>query len=405
MSGTAEAWNMRLLSHNNLNGFGNGGEGLALQKTRDGRRVLYIAHESAPKNFTVVDVSDPTETAVIAQTDLPHAKVRSNSLDVVGDVLAVAYQTSEPGLQPAGVELFDVSDPESPRSIGFLDRSGPYSRGAHCLWFVDGETIHLSSGSADSKPRSQQDDQFYQIIDVRDPTRPQEVGRWWLPGTQEGDAEAAPERHEKFDMGFRTHNINVYPERPDRAYVGYIDGGAIILDISDRSRPRMVSRLDYHPPMSGFTHTVLPLLSKETLIVSDEAIQPGGKDWPKPVWVVDIHDETRPMITGTLPLPGVEEFAGRAGRFGAHNLHENHPLETALRSEDLVYGAYFNAGVRVHDVSNPWSPKEVGYYIPAAPEGSRFEAAQMNDVYVDENGLIYAIERFTGGLYVLEGTW
>jgi hypothetical protein len=26
----------------------------------------------------------------------------------------------------------------------------------------------------------------------------------------------------------------------------------------------------------------------------------------------------------------------------------------------------------------------------------------MNDVYVDENGLIYAIERFTGGLYILE---
>jgi hypothetical protein len=187
--------------------------------------------------------------------------------------------------------------------------------------------------------------------------------------------------------------------------VGYIDGGAIILDIADKSRPRMISQLDYHPPMSGFTHTVLPLLSRETLIVSDEAIQPGGGDWPKPVWVVDVRDETRPLITGTLPLPAVEEFAGRGGRFGAHNLHENHPLPTALRSDDLVYGAYFNAGVRVHDVSNPWAPKELGYYIPAAPEGSRFDAAQMNDVYVDENGLIYAIERFTGGLYILEGTW
>ncbi|HLG11631.1 MAG TPA: hypothetical protein VI876_07725 [Dehalococcoidia bacterium] len=405
MNGMAESKNMRLLSHNNLNGFGNGGEGLALQQTRDGRRVLYIAHESAPKNFTVVDVSDPTEAVVIAQTDLPHEKVRSNSLDVVGDILAVAYQTSEPGLKPAGLELFDVSDPAAPRSIAFLDRSGPNSRGAHCLWFVDGEYIHMSSGAPDSTPANRLDDQFYQIIDVRDPSKPREVGRWWLPGTQEGDGEPPPERHETFDMGFRTHNINVYPERPDRAYVGYIDGGAIILDIADKSRPRLISRLDYHPPMSGFTHTVLPLLSKETLIVSDEAIQPGGKDWPKPVWVVDVRDETRPMITGTLPLPPVGEFAGRGGRFGAHNLHENHPLPTALRSDDLVYGAYFNAGVRVHDVSNPWSPKEVGYYIPAAPEGSRFDAAQMNDVYVDENGLVYAIERFTGGLYVLEGTF
>ena len=402
MNVSAEAKNVRLLSHNDLGGFGNGGEGLALQKTRDGRRVLYIAHESAPKNFTVVDVSDPTEPCVLVQTDLPHAKVRSNSLDVTGDILAVAYQTTEPGLKPAGVELFDVTDPANPRSIAFFDRSGPHSRGAHCLWFVDGEYIHLSSGAPDAVPTNKLDDQFYQIIDVRDPAKPVEVGRWWLPGTQEGDGQPAPERHTSDDMGFRTHNINVYPERPDRAYVGYIDGGAIILDISDKSRPQLVSRLDYHPPMTGFTHTVLPLLSKDTLIVSDEAIRPGGEDWPKPVWVVDVRDETRPMIIGTLPVPPVEEFAGRGGRFGAHNLHENHPLPTALRSDNLVFGAYFNAGVRIHDVSNPWAPREVGHFIPAPPERAPHGAAQMNDVYVDENGLIYAIERFTGGLYILE---
>ncbi|HEX5368004.1 MAG TPA: hypothetical protein VFY10_01175, partial [Dehalococcoidia bacterium] len=206
MNATAEAKNLRLLSHNDLNGFGNGGEGLALQKTRDGRRVLWIAHESAPKNFTAVDVSDPIEPSVITQTDLPHEKVRSNSLDVVGDLMAVAYQTQQPGLTPAGVELFDVSDPENPRSIAFLDRSGPHSRGTHCLWFVDGETIHLSSGAADFEPTSPQDDQFYQIIDVRDPLKPQEVGRWWLPGTRSGDSEPPPERHPEFDTGFRTHN-------------------------------------------------------------------------------------------------------------------------------------------------------------------------------------------------------
>ena len=404
MNASAEASNVRLLSHNDLGGFGNGGEGLALQKTRDGRRVLYIAHESAPKNFTVVDVSDPTEPCVLVQTDLPHAKMRSNSLDVTGDILAVAYQTTEPGLKPAGVELFDVADPANPRPIAFLDRSGPHSRGAHCLWFVDGEYIHLSSGAPDAVPTNKLDDQFYQIIDVRDPAKPVEVGRWSLPGTIEGDGHPPPERHASDDMGFRTHNINVYPERPDRAYVGYIDGGAIILDISDKSRPQLVSRLDYHPPMTGFTHTVLPLLSKDTLIVSDEAIRPGGEDWPKPVWVVDVRDETRPMIIGTLPVPPVEEFAGRGGRFGAHNLHENHPLPTALRSEDLVFGAYFNASVRIHDVSNPWAPREVGYFIPPPPERAPHGAAQMNDVYVDENGLIYAIERFTGGLYILEAS-
>ena len=46
-------------------------------------------------------------------------------------------------------------------------------------------------------------------------------------------------------------NINVYPQRPDRAYAAYIDGGIIILDIADKAYPKMISRLDYHPPLPG----------------------------------------------------------------------------------------------------------------------------------------------------------
>src|SRR6266508_1697026 len=257
--------NMRLLGHCDLNGFGNGGEGLSLQQTRDGRRFLYIAHESAPKNFTVVEVTDPRSPAVVAQTELPHAEVRSNSLDVAGDIMAVAYQTVRPGMTPAGMELFDVSDPTSPKSIAYFDRSGPYSRGSHCLWFVDGEYVHLTSGADDFQPRRQKDDQCYQIIDVRNPTSPSEVGRWWLPGTREGDRESLPQTPEARDKGYRSHNTNVYPERPDSAYIG---GGVVILDISDKAKPRLVSRLACSPPMWGFTHTVLPLLSQDKLIVT-----------------------------------------------------------------------------------------------------------------------------------------
>src|SRR5437773_1334562 len=84
--------NMRLLGHHPLNGFGNCGEGLALQKTRDGRRVLWVAHESQPKNVTAIDVTNPKKPVLITQTDLPHEKMRSNSLDLVGDLLIVAYQ-------------------------------------------------------------------------------------------------------------------------------------------------------------------------------------------------------------------------------------------------------------------------------------------------------------------------
>ena len=79
---TEEIKNLKLLSHHDLNGFGTGGEGLALQVTSDGRRVLYIAHESGPKDFTGVDVTDPKDPKIVVQTALPHADVRSNSLDM-----------------------------------------------------------------------------------------------------------------------------------------------------------------------------------------------------------------------------------------------------------------------------------------------------------------------------------
>src|SRR5262244_617834 len=102
---------MRLLAHHALDGFGNVGEGMVIQLARDGRRVLWLAHESAPKNVTALDVTDPRKPTVILQTDLPHADMRSNSLDMAGDLLVVAYQTKRPGMQPAGVELFDVADP------------------------------------------------------------------------------------------------------------------------------------------------------------------------------------------------------------------------------------------------------------------------------------------------------
>lgn len=393
---------MRLLSHHPLDGFGNCGEGLAVQQTRDRRRILWIAHESAPKNVTAVDVTNPKKPALVVQTDLPHDKMRSNSLDVVGDLLVVAYQTREPGMKPAGFEIFDVGDPAKPRSVGFFDASGPASRGVHHLWFVDGAYVHCSAGAADFTPRHPRDDQMYRIVDVRAPSRPAEVGRWWLPGTREGDGEPAPARHPRFDSGFRAHNTNVYPRRPDRAYLGYLDGGAIVLDIADMARPRMLARWDYQPPMPGFCHTVLPLFDRGLLVVSDECIRAGAEDWPKLVWIVDVHEETKPVPIATCPMPPLRTFARRGGRFGAHNLHENRPAPGAWISETVIVGTFFNGGVRAFDLSDPFRPVEVAYAVPPAPRRSPAKAIQLNDVFVDDRGIVFTVDRLVGGLYAFE---
>jgi hypothetical protein len=399
------AFNMRLLAHHELQGFGGIGEGMGMQITRDQRRILWLAHESAPKNFTAVDVTDPRAPRVVVQTELPHAKVRSNSLDIVGDTMIVAYQTKEVGLKPAGFDIFDISTPETPRLISHFDASGPHSRGVHALWFVDGEYVHMAAGAADFKPTHPNDDQFYRIIDVRNPSKPVEAGRWWYPGTRQGDSAPPPQRLEpKFETGFRAHNTNVFPERPDRAYVGYIDGGAVILDIADKAHPKLVSLWRYSPPFNGFCHTVLPLFDRGLLIVSDECVMDDGIDWPKLVRVVDARLETNLVPISTFPLPPHDAFAHRGGRSGAHNLHENLPVPASWKSDQLIIGTFFNGGVRAYDISDPYRPEEVAYFVPGAPPLSPAGAVQLNDVYVDDRRIVYTVDRFVGGLYVLEMT-
>jgi hypothetical protein len=64
----------------------------------------------------------------------------------------------------------------------------------------------------------------------------------------------------------------------------------------------------------------------------------------------------------------------------------------------------------VHDISNPFQPKEVAYFIPelAGPNklddhyANALPGMNINDVYVNENRLIYAADRQRGGMYILE---
>ena len=55
--------------------------------------------------------------------------------------------------------------------------------------------------------------------------------------------------------------------------------------------------------------------------------------------------------------------------------------------------------MRVYDISDPENVVEEGWCIPEAPPGRA--SIQMNDLTVTEDGLIWATDRFTGGLYVM----
>ena len=393
-------WNFKLLSHHLLGGFGGMGEGMSVQIAPDGRRILWLAHESAPKNFTAVDVSDPRKPKVVCQTDLPQSHMRSNSLETCGNLMAVAYQTQKKGLQPAGMELFDISNPENPKSISFFDCSGEHSRGVHQLWFCDGEYVHMASSSADFVPTHPQDDQFYRCIDVRNPI---EAGRA-RPLAHAGDeagrqrrAAAAP----PLDKGYRAHNCNVYPQRPDRCYLAYIDGGMHVLDISDKANPKKISSWTNSPPYTGFMHTVVPLFDRGLMLVTDESTENNAKDWPKLVWILDARDEENLVPISTCPLPDHKAYAAR-GRFGAHNIHENVPLPTCWQSDQVVLGTFFNGGLRAYDISNPYQPQAIATFVPPPAPGAPTGTTQINDVFVDEREVVYCVDRHIGGLYCLE---
>ena len=431
----ADATNVVLVGHHDLNGNGDGGEGLAIQQWPDGRRILYLAHEGQKTCLSIVDVTRPERPVLINQLPSPTpGTTRCNSLGLSGNVLAVANQTLQKGQQLAGMWALDVSNVEriekartlQDLALSFFDTSGISSRGIHCLWFVDGEFAHLTTGMSDFDPTNPNDDQIYVVVDLRDPRRPREVGRWWYPGTRKGDAclpGCLPPRHQKIDAGYRPHQIEVWPERPDRAYVGYIDGGAFILNISGLASvraghernfsPTVVGRATFSPPYTAWTHTFQPIFSRGLALASDEAVRDNCEDMPKLVWLVDIRAESHPVIIDTAPLQANDgERCQAGGRFGAHNLHPNFPSATSANLQHTTVASWFNGGVRIFHIADgpagvPDAPPhlaEIGHYIPAPPPGTPVRSAQINHAIVDEHGLIYANDRFTGGLYILRYT-
>ena len=173
----------------------------------------------------------------------------------------------------------------------------------------------------------------------------------------------------------------------------------IIMDISDPANPKKVSQLSWAPEEGGNTHTALPLPDRNLLIVADESTKPECQESPRRVRVVDISDETQPKIISMFPEPE-GDFCERGLRFGPHNVHENRP--GTFISDQIIYVTYFNAGLRVVDISDPYEPKEIAYYVPETPEGQ--QAIQTNDVFVAESGLIYISDRVGGGVDILELT-
>jgi hypothetical protein len=290
----------------------------------------------------------------------------------------------------AGLAVHDISNPAEPRRIGFMPIEGG---GIHRVWYTGGRWAYASAlidGFTDY---------IFITIDMADPTRPREAGRYWIPGMNQAAGET-PGWHGTSRYGL--HHAIVHG---NTAYAAWRDAGMVVIDVADRANPKSITHRNWAPPFGGGTHNCLPLPDRDLLIVLDEAVLDHQEDGLKLIWVFDNRERANPVSIATFPTPAEADYVRKGGHFGPHNIHENRP--GTFVSSEMIFATYQNAGVRVFDIRDPYRPNEVGAWVPPAPvrmmdhRPNRACVIQSSDVFVDAGGLIYSTD-YNAGLFILE---
>jgi len=370
---------------------------LALQEVA-GRWYLYMGH-LWHRGWTILDVTDPGRPEHVAFIPGPENSW-TIQVQVAEGKMITALERIAPGWggvkgkeYSEGFLIWDVSDPRRVRQIGHYRTR---STGTHRN-FYDGDSLVHAAGGAPGY-----DKKIYQIVDISEPGNPREISRFWLPEQEEG----APKNGTRLSLHGPAH------VEGDRAYLPYGEGGAIIVDLSDLSHPKMLSQLLFRGLCSRQgIHTYLPLPRRKLALVNDEAIQENGEESLNLAGIVDLTNEKEPRLISLFPQPippqeiGLKNFFEKGGRFGPHNQHHSNHQACLEDRDDIAYLTYFNAGLRVYDIRDPRTPKEIACFIPPDPKErigtkpSRL-VAQVEDVLVDRRGCIYISEK-NQGLHIL----
>ncbi|MBI4252313.1 MAG: hypothetical protein HY618_07625 [Candidatus Tectomicrobia bacterium] len=401
------AWNMEFVGYHGLED--RPAFKIAMRE-KNGRFYLYLSCFWT-SGWSVLDVTDPESPRYLRFVPGPD-NTWTLQVQVADGLLVTSLEKIPAGWGPRpddppekeGVFIWDVeTDPASPR---LLSHWATGAQGTHRNFYSGGRYAHLSAYCPGY------DGNIYRVLDLQDPSKPREAGRWWLPEQERGGSGVTHGGGESR----RVFNHGPAHAEGGRAYVPYAAGGMVILNIEDISSPKFVSRLNVHPPLGSTLamHTVYPFLKRGVAIANSEALKENCDEPLNYAAVIDIRDEKSPRIMSLFPVPDPppgyshKNFCERGGRFGPHNQHHPQGLACLEQRDDRIYLTYFNAGLRVYDLQDPIRPREIAHYVPADPARRlgmlpQTLVTQSEDVLVDRRGFIYVTDK-NHGLHVLRCT-
>ena len=286
---------------------------------------------------------------------------------------------------------------------------------------MDDSYIYVCGTSAESKKEIQVEE--LNILSYDTPAKPELVSRFHIIGQHVGESFAEGNRTNPngSDQMITCHEIQ---KDNDRLYIAYRDEGVVILDITDPTKPvRVDGGYDYSPPFNGDpglpregccpgAHTFMPAHHAGPLpsiaVLTDEHFNcpPGfGR-------IIDITYPRHMTLLSTYHITGVDDqydfdkkkfVCPEGSQESAHMAEFDH----RVKNGNLFYQAWYNQGLRAIEITNPFRPREVGYYI--SPDFGINVPGQKGrhtrEPYPDwDSDLIYVTDGNGGGLTVLRYT-
>ncbi|MDP2412077.1 MAG: RNA polymerase subunit sigma-70 [Pseudolabrys sp.] len=422
----ALARKVRRLGHLDLPGAG--------QVTVAGHHA-YVGHIPNKDNLgtSIIDIADPANPKLVATVTLDDPTSHSHKVRVAGGIMVVNHERN---MTPIGrrAEQMPAARRELQAALGREPTRGelavklnvteavmieveeaekkPYRNGGFRIYDVANPArpslIHHQLTGGIGVHRFDMDERYAYIstemdgfignilvtYDLKDPKRPQEVSRWWMPGQNLAAGETP-------SWSGKRHRLHHALRFGDEMWASCWHGGFRIVDVSDLAKPKTIGAYNYHPPFPEPTHTAMPVpvaISGRRIALSideEDQAQSANEEEARRGRLhagMATYDVTDPADIKPLALFDVSEldtpFARTPGaRFGAHQFHER-------MTGTLVFAVWFSGGLRVVDVADPSSPREVGFFIPEPVAGHK--APQSNDVVLDGRGLIYMVDRLNG---------